>query len=234
MFQCILTRWVHCLHKAISLTGKQFINFQGVWDGFNCCFSKSLGKWTALHFLPNSNYPLPAQSGFGVWGKWWQAGWEERYWFAHHFGPWDTGRRNREKLVLLRKSLRRIPFEFLQPLFFFRISIFHAPCKHSYSRVWLLPFSLIPPPSFSFAVQLQEHCSHISLVAHWKHLALLSMWPPTPAHLLRTQSWCALPEADFLVHENNSSFLGNSLTQIYTDIILSSRTVSLDEILHRN
>ena len=57
---------------------------------------------------------------------------------------------------------------------------------------------------------------------------------PHPCSPFGGQSWCPLPGADFLVHENNSSFLGNSLTQIYTDIILSSRTVSLDEMLHRN
>lgn len=185
MFQCILTRLVHCLHKVISLTGKQFINFQGVWDGFNCCFSKSMGKWTAFAFSAKLKLYSPPQSVLGVWGKWWQAGWaEEILGFAHHFGPWDKGRRKRGKLVFAQKVLSEGFHLSFCSLPSFRVSIFQAPCKHSHSRVWLLPFLLFLPLLLIFAVQLQEHCSHISFVARWKHLALLSMWPPTPAHLL--------------------------------------------------
>lgn len=116
MFQCILARLVHCLHKAISLTGKEFINFQGVWDGFNCCFSKSGENELFLHFLPNSNYPLPNSQGWGTRGYWWKGGWDEKYSVSHTIlAPWHQGTSNREKLGLVQKVLsRRIPFGFLQ------------------------------------------------------------------------------------------------------------------------
>lgn len=104
--------------------------------------------------------------------------------FAHHFGPWDKGRRKRGKLVFAQKVLSEGFHLSFCSLSSFRISIFQAPCKHSHSRVCLLPFLSFLPLLLVFAVRLQEHCSHISLVARWKHLALLSMWPSTPAHLL--------------------------------------------------
>lgn len=62
---------------------------------------------------------------------------------------------------------------------------------------------------------------------------MLSRRPP-PLLTFGGQSLCPLLEADFLVPEDNSSFRGNYLIHIYIYIILSSRTLPLDEILHRN
>lgn len=132
------------LNKCISPTGKQFINFQGVWDGFNCCFSKSLGKWTAFAFSAKLKLSSPRSQAWGV-GKV-MTSWvgREILGFAHHFGPWDTGRRNREKLVFAQKVLSEGFHLSFCSLSLLQNKHFPCSCKHSYSRVWLLPFSFLP------------------------------------------------------------------------------------------
>lgn len=166
MFQCILTRWVHCLCKPIRLTGKELIHFQGVCDGFNCCFSKSGKNELFLHFLPNWNYPLPNSQGWkgvcvgvcvGGCG-WWQGGWEETCSVSHTIlAFWDKSTSTKEKLIsILKVLLRRTPSEFLQ-LPFFQNTYCPSPCRHSSSRVWLLLFPSFLSLAFVFATQLWEH-----------------------------------------------------------------------------
>lgn len=197
--------------------------FQKVWE-----------NELLLHFLPNSNYPLPHSQGWGCGESDDKLGGKRDTGFCSPF--WTLRYRQkeqREACFCSESPLRRIPFEFLQPFFFQNK---HFPCSLQTLILTCLtsPLSLIPPPSFSFCSSapgtLQSHfpCSPLETSG------LAINVTPNSCSPFRGQSWCPLPEADFLVHENNSSFLRNSLTQIYTDIILSSRTVSLDELLHRN
>lgn len=73
---------------AIRLNRKELITFQGVWDGFNCCSSKSGKNELFLHFLPNSNYPLPNSQGWRcVGGVMTERVGREMLDFTHHFGP---------------------------------------------------------------------------------------------------------------------------------------------------
>lgn len=70
--------------------------------------------------------------------------------FAHHFGPWDKGRSNKEKLALAQKVLlRRIPSEFLQ-LPFFQNKCFPRSLQTLTLTCLTFPLSLIPTPFSNF------------------------------------------------------------------------------------
>ena len=172
MFQCILTGWVHCLHKAISLTGKELINFQGVWDGFNCYFSKS-GKTNCFHIFCQTQIILSSAVRPGDVGRMMTSlvG-REMLGFAHHSGPWDKGRSNKQKLVLAQKVLlRRIPSEFLQ-LPFFQNKCFPRSLQTLTLTCLTFPLSLIPTPFSKF---LQFSSRNIEVKFSLQHVG--NIWP---------------------------------------------------------
>lgn len=149
--------------QAISLTGKEFIHFPAIGDGFNCWFSKTWEKERFLRCLPDSHYQLPiVRLGLCGWSDDTEGGNRDAWGSLATLAPEIRVQVTRRSLFDpgfpykgFHSSSRRAQSSSLGT------HIFRGSCRHSCA----------PRFPLAFAVWLWERSCQVCTAACWKHLA---------------------------------------------------------------